>query len=340
MAHKPGKKWRQSSLSEQVRDSLTGERVKPTPSVLVFGATGTAGQGVCRALHRAGYMVTCVLRDGQSTPHAAHSLHADITQPMPQILGQFDVVITCVSSRSGGRADAWAIDHAAQMNILQVAQRLQAKQFILLSAICVQNPKLPFQFAKLAFEKALMASGLTYSIVRPTAFFKSLSGQIPRLRKGKAFLVFGNGELTACKPISDDDLGNFIVDCITNRAKHNEILPIGGPGPAVTPRDQAQALFGLLGRPVKLRRVPVALLRIISGGLRLAGILSLAAQRKADLAEIGLYYATESMLVWKGPERGYSEEKTASTGTEHLFDYYAKVMRSDADVPRGDHSVF
>ena len=323
-----------------MRDSLTGERDKPTPSVLVFGATGTAGQGVCRALHRAGYMVTCVLRDGQSPPHAAQSLHANITQPMPQILGQFDVVISCVASRNGSREDAWAIDHAAQMNILQVAQRLQAKQFILLSAICVQNPKLPFQFAKLAFEKALMASGLTYSIVRPTAFFKSLSGQIPRLRKGKAFLVFGNGELTACKPISDDDLGNFIVDCITNRAKHNEILPIGGPGPAVTPRDQAQALFGLLGRPVKLRRVPVTLLRIISGGLRLAGVLSPAAQRKADLAEIGLYYATESMLVWKGPEQGYSEEKTASTGTEHLFDHYAKVMRSGADIPRGDHSVF
>ena len=300
---------------------MTGERDRPTPSVLVFGATGTAGQGVCRALHRAGYMVTCVLRDGQSNPHAAQSLHADITQPMPQILGQFDVVITCVSSRSGGRADAWAIDHDAQMNILQVAQRLQAKQFIMLSAICVQNPKLPFQFAKLAFEKALMASGLTYSIVRPTAFFKSLSGQIPRLRKGKAFLVFGNGELTACKPISDDDLGNFIVDCITNRAKHNEILPIGGPGPAVTPRDQAQALFGLLDQPVKLRRVPVTLLRIISGGLRLAGVLSPAAQRKADLAEIGLYYATQSMLVWKGPEQGLPEEQTASPEPSHLCEH-------------------
>ena len=105
------------------------------------------------------------------------------------------------------------------MNILEVAQRLGVKQFILLSAICVQNPKLPFQFAKLAFEDALIASGLTYSIVRPTAFFKSLSGQIPRLRDGKAFLVFGNGELTACKPISDDDLGNFMVDCIPNSAK-------------------------------------------------------------------------------------------------------------------------
>ena len=323
-----------------MRDSLTGARVKTSPSVLLFGATGTAGQGVCRALHRAGYQVTCALRAGQTSPGPAQILHADITQHMPHILGQFDAIISCIASRSGNRKDAWAIDHAAQLNILELAQRLGVKQFILLSAICVQNPKLPFQFAKLAFEKALMASGLTYSIVRPTAFFKSLSGQIPRLRKGKAFLVFGNGELTACKPISDDDLGNFIVDCITNRAKHNEILPIGGPGPAVTPRDQAQALFGLLGRPVKLRRVPVALLRIISGGLRLAGVLSPAAQRKADLAEIGLYYATESMLVWKGPEQGYSEEKTASTGTEHLFDHYAKIMRAGADIPRGDHSVF
>jgi len=307
---------------------------------LLFGATGTAGQGVCRALHRAGYTVTCVLRAGQTPPRPAQPLYADITQPMPHILGQFDAVISCVASRSGSREDAWAIDHAAQMNILDVAQRLGVKQFILLSAICVQNPKLPFQFAKLAFEDALIASGLTYSIVRPTAFFKSLSGQIPRLRDGKAFLVFGNGELTACKPISDDDLGNFMVDCIPNSAKHNQILPIGGPGPAITPRDQAQALFGLLGRPVKLRRVPIALLRLICGGLRLAGVLSPAAQRKADLAEIGLYYATESMLVWHGPERGYCAEHTASTGTEHLFDHYADIIHSGAEIPRGDHSVF
>lgn len=32
-----------------------------------------------------------------------------------------------------------------------------------------------------------------YSIVRPTSFFKSLSGQVDRLRRGKPFLVFGDG---------------------------------------------------------------------------------------------------------------------------------------------------
>ena len=246
-----------------MRDALTGARVKPSPSVLLFGATGTAGQGVYRALHRAGYQVTCVLRKGQTPPGPAQILHADITQPMPHIFGQFDAIISCVASRRGSRKAPWAIDHAAQLNSLELAQRLGVKQFILLSAICVQNPKLLFQFAKLAFERALIESGLTYCIVRPTAFFKSLSGQIPRLRAGKAFLVFGNGELTACKPISDDDLGNFMVGCITDPAIYNKILPIGGPGPAIPPPDPAHTLSDLPQQTTHLHQVPVDLLRII-----------------------------------------------------------------------------
>jgi divinyl chlorophyllide a 8-vinyl-reductase len=50
---------------------------------------------------------------------------------------------------------------------------------VLLSAICVQKPLLEFQRAKLAFEAKLQEAGdITYSIVRPTAFFKSLAGQV------------------------------------------------------------------------------------------------------------------------------------------------------------------
>jgi divinyl chlorophyllide a 8-vinyl-reductase len=64
-------------------------------------------------------------------------------------------------------------------------------RFVLLSAICAQKPLLAFQHAKLAFEAALIDSGLTYSIVRPTAFSKSLSGQVERVKRGRPFLVFG-----------------------------------------------------------------------------------------------------------------------------------------------------
>ena len=75
--------------------------------------------------------------------------------------------------------DSWAIDYQATLNCLEVAQEQGTSHFVLLSAICVQKPLLEFQHAKLKFEETLKASqGLTYSIVRPTAFFKSLAGQV------------------------------------------------------------------------------------------------------------------------------------------------------------------
>ncbi|MFX7992960.1 NAD(P)H-binding protein, partial [Acinetobacter baumannii] len=81
----------------------------------------------------------------------------------------------------------WAIDHAAHVELLAAAREAGVGQMVLLSALCVQKPRLAFQHAKLAFERELMASGLSWSIVRPTAYFKSLSGQLARLRRGQPF---------------------------------------------------------------------------------------------------------------------------------------------------------
>jgi divinyl chlorophyllide a 8-vinyl-reductase len=139
-------------------------------------------------------------------------------------------VISCLASRTGAPRDAWAIDHRANLNLLEAAKAVDIPQFILLSAICVQKPKLAFQHAKLAFEEALISSGLTYSIVRPTAFFKSLSGQLDRVKSGKPFLVFGDGKLTACKPISDEDLADFILTCLDDPRRQNAFYPSAGRG--------------------------------------------------------------------------------------------------------------
>lgn len=77
---------------------------------------------------------------------------------------------------------------------------------------------------------------MAYSIVRATAFFESLSGQVERVKRGERFLVFGNGLLTACKPISDSDLADYLCNCLDQDELRNCVLPIGGPGDAITPR--------------------------------------------------------------------------------------------------------
>ena len=316
--------------------------------MLLLGATGTIGRATAVALVARGYDVVCFVRrnaDCQTLPAGATVRFGDVADTASlthdAFCGeQFDVLVSCLASRSGAPHDAWAIDHDAHVAALTAAQAAGVTQMVLLSAICVQKPLLAFQQAKLAFERALVASGVTWSIVRPTAFFKSLSGQVERVRRGKPFLVFGDGALTACKPIGDADLGDYLADCIADEGRHNRILPIGGPGAAITPRQQGEALFALFDRPPRFKHVPVRLLDTIIATLSLLGRFSPKLAAKAELARIGRYYATESMLVLDPVFGRYDADATPSTGVDTLFDHYARLVSGEATTDLGEHAVF
>ncbi|CAM3035441.1 hypothetical protein SPAN111604_00680 [Sphingomonas antarctica] len=334
-------------------DATTASSAPASRRILIFGSTGTIGRATVRALAAQGHEVVCFTRARGSRADDVSGARlkrvtnrvGDVTDPQSIVRdalcgARFDAVISCMASRTGAPKDAWAIDYQAHVNILEAARTAGVPHMILLSAICVQKPLLAFQHAKLAFEQALTTSGLDYSIVRPTAFFKSLSGQVERVRQGKPYLMFGDGTLTACKPISDDDLGRFIAGCVDDPDRRNRILPIGGPGAAITPKDQGERLFALLGRAPRFKRVPVALLDTIIAALSVLGRVFPVMANKAELARIGRYYATESMLVLDPVTRRYDAEATPSSGSETLFDYYAQLIDGEATAERGDHAVF
>ena len=312
--------------------------------ICVLGATGTIGRAVTAAFVQRGHEVVSFVRADAAIEGATVRI-VDVTNPLSWardgFAGEpFDALVSCMASRTGVPEDAWLIDHGAHMNALAAAQQSGVGHFVLLSAICVQKPLLAFQHAKLAFEAALIASGMRYSIVRPTAFFKSLSGQIERVRQGRPFLVFEDGRLTACKPISDADLADYVADCLEDEGRWNRILPIGGPGEAITPRQQGEVLFAILGRAPKFRSVPVALLDGIIGVLGILGRVVPSLAAKAELARIGRYYATESMLVLDPQSGRYDADATPSTGIETLFDFYRAVLAGTAAPERGEHAVF
>lgn len=316
--------------------------------VMLLGATGTAGRATLEALLSAGHDVVALHRgqppDIPGNPRLSLR-KSDVTNPVSLRddgfrREPFDALVTCLASRTGVPRDAWAVDHAANAEALRLAGEAGALHVVAMSAICVQKPLLEFQKAKLAFEADVMASGMDHSIVRPTAFFKSLSGQIARVRDGKPFLLFGNGELTRCKPISDRDLGRFMARCLADPEKRNRVLPVGGPGPAITPRDQGDALFRLTGREPRFRRVPVGLFGGIGAMLRLGGMVSTHMKTKAELARIGRYYATESMLVWDAATGRYDAEATPEFGEDTLFRHYAEVLENGRSVDLGAHRVF
>lgn len=325
--------------------------------VLVLGATGTIGRATVAELVSRGHESVCLVRrrraggDRDARALLEHRLagaelrFADVTDPQSlanAVGGQerFDALVSCLASRTGAPRDAWAIDFQAHCHALELAKSVGVREMVLLSAICVQKPRLAFQHAKLAFEEALIRSGLTYCIVRPTAYFRSLSGQVARVQQGKPFLVFGDGTLTACKPISDADLASYTADCLEDPSLKKRILPIGGPGPAITPRDQGEYLFQLLGRAPRFKQVPPGFLRGIAATLAVMAKVIPPLAAKAEFARIGHYYGTESMLVLDTETGRYDADATPETGQETLFAYYRRLIKGHEAVDLGDHAMF
>ncbi|HRN53494.1 MAG TPA: NAD(P)H-binding protein [Gemmatimonadaceae bacterium] len=319
----------------------------PRGRVLLVGASGSIGRATAEALTAAGYSTVAIVRPSREIqlPEAVEVRQADVNDAA-SLAGdafcgeRFDAVISCLASRSGAPKDAWAIDDKANRLVLDEAQRCGARHFVLLSAICVQKPQLAFQHAKLAFEETLIESGIRYSIVRPTAFFKSLSGQVERVKRGKPFLVFGDGRRTSCAPISDADVAGFLVECIADESRWNRILPVGGPGPALTPREQAAMLFELTGQPARFRSVSPKLLLAAATVLDALGALIPPLLDKAEFARIGYYYATESMLVWDEARGRYDADATPRYGRDTLREHYARLLRGELADDRGEHALF
>ena len=311
------------------------------------GATGFIGKAVVAELLDKDYFVYALVRKEKRIEYSDHSnlkvlsleisKNSDWTKQLPKI----DVIISCLASRSGCERDANFVDYSLNSDLLYFALKIKLQHFILLSAICIQKPKLAFQRAKLRFNSELVASGLRYSIVLPTAFFKSLSGQVNRIKNGKSFLVFGNGKRTSSLPISEIDLAKYIVNCIESEESWNKSLPVGGPGPAVTPLDQAKMLFEIFDKPKKIKHVSP---RFFDFAIILLFPVSLFSQKikdKLELIKIGKYYAEESMLFYDADADAYDASKTPQFGENLLYEYYCSLRDEPEKIPdMGSQKLF
>lgn len=333
-------------------------------NILVVGSTGYIGKFVVKELVSRGFNVIAIARersgirgrnDKEETLNQLQGVSvcfSDVTnlqsleKSLENLETSIDVVVSCLASRSGGVKDSWKIDYEATRNSLAAGRNHGASHFVLLSAICVQKPLLEFQRAKLKFEAEMMKgaeedSGFTYSIVRPTAFFKSLGGQVELVKEGKPYVMFGDGKLCACKPISEQDLASFIADCVLSEDKINQILPIGGPGKALTPLEQGEILFRLLGKEPKFLKVPIGIMDFAIGVLDFLVKIFPSLEDAAEFGKIGRYYAAESMLILD-PETGeYSAEKTPSYGKDTLEEFFERVLREGmAGQELGEQTIF
>ena len=150
--------------------------------VLLAGATGYIGQAVLRELVAQGHEVVALVRPGRKlslalsdqepseVTDAVAVVEAEITsdEDWAAPLTNADVVVSCLASRSGAPADARLVEYEANRRLLAYAERAGVQHFVLLSAICVQIPRLAFQREKLKFEALLAESSVPATIIRAT----------------------------------------------------------------------------------------------------------------------------------------------------------------------------
>lgn len=310
--------------------------------VLVAGSTGYIGRFVTKELINRGYNVVAFSREKSGVGgkksmddvvkdfQGAECVFGDVTDPDSlRKVENVDVVVSCLASRTGGIQDSWDIDYQASKNCLDVLREQQGTHYVLLSAICVQKPLLEFQRAKLKLEEAITSqSDVTYSIVRPTAFFKSLAGQVSIVKGGNPYVMFGDGEICKANAISEPDLAKVMADCITQPSMQNKILPVGGPGEPLTPLQQSKILFDLFDLQPKYIKVPIAVFDGIIGAIEFFAKFFPSLVDTAEFAKIGRYYATEDMV---GP----------SYGTTTLKDFFEDVAENGLQGQElGDQAVF
>ena len=270
-------------------ETCTGEKV------VVVGATGYIGKAVVRESVARGYPTVAVVRDAaraQSEPKfsGATVAQADVCDAAslgkpgaPFEPGSVDVVVSCLASRSGSKKDSFAVDYQATLNCLNAARAAGARHFVMLSAFCVKSAEekqpyaLQFQYAKKDMEAALREqSDMSYSIVRPTAFFKSVSGQVEVVKSGGPFVYFdlGNGKSATCNPISEPDLAAALVDTIGDESKAGAVWNLGGPDDGLSMQEQGRLVGEALGKDpeeVNLLGVPIAVFNVIIDGLQGVG---------------------------------------------------------------------
>ena len=283
-------------------ETSTGERM------VVVGATGYIGKAVVREAVRRGFPTKAVVRDAAAAAAEPKFKGAEIVQAdvcnaasltragAPFEKGSVDVVISCLASRSGSKKDSFAIDYQATLNCMEAAREAGARHFVMLSAFCVKSAErrdpyaLQFQYAKKDMEEKLREqSDLTYSIVRPTAFFKSVSGQVEVVNGGGPFVYFdlGNGKSATCNPIAERDLASALCDSVADKSKENAVWNLGGPDAGMSMQQQGELVADVLGKEeAKLLGVPIGVFDVIINGLQWAAT-TFKSEKLEDAAEFG-----------------------------------------------------
>ena len=234
---------------------------------LVAGATGYLGGFVAQEFKARGYLVRALARSPEKLGNIQDSLdeivQGEITRPetLAHICDGVDVVFSSIGiTRQKDGLTFRDVDYRGNRNLLEVALRAGVKKFIYVSVFNGPNLlHLDIVRAHEDFVDELKASGIDYTVLRPTGYFSDMGEFLEMANKGRVYLI-GRGDNRG-NPIHGADLAVACVDAVEGTETE---IDVGGPE-VLTYREIAELAFQSLGKPGRIIVVPAWVMRLVVG---------------------------------------------------------------------------
>ena len=278
-------------------------------TVLVTGSTGFLGRRVVQKLIEHNYQVRCLVRTpGKERIFEQGSVdvyYGDINDPdaLASACQGVDQVIHLVAViRESGNATYDTVNRLGAEQVVEAAKSAGGiSQFVHVSAVgAVNDPDLPYLKSKWHGEQAVINSGLSYTIVRPSLIFgqgdefiNSLAAVV-RLFPAVPVIAGGRNRL---QPIWVDDLARCIALSLSRHDLRGHTLELGGPE-QLSYNQIVDIISRTMGRhrlkvhvPTWMMRINVALMQLLMSRPPINSEM-LKMLRVRNVAELGMVEQT------------------------------------------------
>jgi len=209
--------------------------------VLVTGGTGFVGTHLVNALVRRRHSVAVLARDPESTfnryNHPVEAVAGNVLDPASveaAAAGREAVIHLVGIIHEKGEQTFDRMHRVAAENVVRAMQRVGPRRLLHMSAMGV-GPDAPSAYGrtKAAGEDAVRASGLDWTIFRPSIVFGPGDGFFsllaPIVRHNPLFIpVIGSGR-TRFQPVSVYDVARVFADALEKRDTLGRTFEVGGP---------------------------------------------------------------------------------------------------------------
>ena len=219
--------------------------------ILVVGATGSLGGRITRGLLAQGKDVRIFVRHNSPSEELAKQGRANTVQSLldagaqpgwgdlkdrdsiaAAVEGVDTVIVTATTTQRWGEDNLEAVDRKGMLDLIEEARRAGVRRF-LYTSVQGAGPDHPLELYRIKgeCERAIKASGMTYTILQPSVFMEIWIGLMVGLplMTSQTITMIGQGD-HAHNFMSEQDVADYMIAMIDHPAAFNQSVIVGGPG--------------------------------------------------------------------------------------------------------------